>query len=498
MQSIDISQKVNIFEILKNKTSLSPHNYKKVNFGAIKVKPLIEFVRGDLIKGEEVGSDAYISKSHKFFIRNKALQADSFTFNFSGGSVVPILPDRFINLSLKEGDVIISKDSNIGEVIILDRDYPNHMLSGGLIKISVEPKYYLFAFLKNDLFKTQVEALISKGATIKHAKKLFLDALIPLPNQKNTDNVFRYFEVLVKAVVNKEKQIKDKESEIFGVIETELLAHQKADVFKYQFPDIRSIATTSRIDAGFYSETYVREQFIISNYVGGSGTIKDWGFNIGRGQNLQESAIGKSIYSDEAKENYYTLVRPTSLSDFGTVTRYEYLGSASKLDTIAEGDIIFSAEGSVGKCVMFANPKQRLITNIHGIVLDKKNRNKTESAFVTCFFRYLRKVGVLDYISVGGQGGSLAMKYWSEIKLPFFPQEQILTVARLYHKNFPYKIGVTSLDNFEEKDKEVGSKFGILELDAQIKTLKKKVDSLVKMVVAGKKIDINFDFINDF
>ena len=131
--------------------------------------------------------------------------------------------------------MIISKDSNIGEVIILDRDYPDHMLSGGLYKISVEPKYYLFAFLKNELFKTQLETLISKGATIKHAKKLFLDVLIPLPNQKNDDDVFRYFEVLVKTVVNKEKQIREKENKIFKLIETELISNQTPGTFKYNF-----------------------------------------------------------------------------------------------------------------------------------------------------------------------------------------------------------------------------------------------------------------------
>ncbi len=498
MQYVSVPHKVNILEILSNKTSLSPHNYKRIIFGTTKTKPLKDFVSGDLIKGEEVGSNAYISKSHKFFIRNKALQSDSFIFNFIGDSVTPILPDKFSNLNLKEGDLIISKDSNIGEVIILDKDYPDHMLSGGLMKISVEPKYYLFAFFKNELFKTQLETLISKGATIKHAKKLFLDVLIPLPSQQKTDDVFQYFEVLVMAVVNKEKQIREKEDKIFQLIERELLGNQKSNAFKYSFPDIRVIVITSRIDAGFYCENYAREQFLISNYVHGSGTIEDWGFNIGRGQNLQESAIGRSINSDEVRENYYVVVRPTNLSDYGTVTKYEYLGNANDLDTISEGDIIFSAEGSVGKCVMFANPKQRMITNIHGIVLNKENHDKTESAFVTCFLRYLRRVGVLDYISVGGQGGSLAMKYWPEVKIPLFSLEKRRAIAELYHNPIPYKIGSVTLDNLEENDRNINSQFGILELDAQIKTLKRKLDFLVDAIVAGKEIEVNFEFIQDF
>jgi type I restriction enzyme S subunit len=478
MQNINVPHQVNILKILGNKVSLSPHNYRGTIFGTTKTKQLKGFLTGDLIKGEEVGSNAYISKSHKFFIRNKALQTDSFTFNFIGDSVTPILPDKFVNLNLREGDLIISKDSNVGEIVILDKDYPDHMLSGGLIKISVEPKYYLFAFLKNELFRTQLKTLISKGATIQHAKRLFLNVLIPLPIQQNTDDVYSYFEALVRIVVNKEKQIRENERLILELIEAEMLNNQKPNTFKYHYPNIQRIIASSRIDAGFYCEKYIKEQFLISNYVYGSGTIEDWGFDVCRGQNLQEAAIGKSIYTDKQRENYYVLVRPTSLSDFGTVAKYEYLGNGNELDIISEGDIIFSAEGSIGKCVMFSNPKQRMITNIHGIVLNKKNHDKEESAFVACFLRYLRKAGVLDCISVGGQGGSLALNYLSEVKIPFFPTEKRRVIAQIYHNPT--------------------TNSGILELDSQVKILKERIDSLVGMIANGKEIEIDFGFLSDF
>ncbi|MGA3094186.1 MAG: hypothetical protein ABSD79_02220, partial [Dehalococcoidales bacterium] len=396
------------------------------------------------------------------------------------------------------GDIIISKDSNVGEVIILDKDYPDHMLSGGLEKIAVEPKYYIFALLKNPLFKTQLETLISKGATILHAKKMFLSVMMPLPTQLNRDDVYSYFEVLVRAIVNKEKRLREQEAKIFKLIEEELQGNQKASTFQYNYPDIRSITVTSRIDAGFYCEDYMREQFAISNYAGGSGTLEDWGFNIGRGQNLQEDAIGRSIYTDEPRPNYYVLVRPTSLSDFGTVTRYEYLGNGNELSTIAEGDIIFSAEGSVGKCVMFTNPQLRMITNIHGIVLNKDNHDKIESAFVTCFLRYLRKAGILDYISVGGQGGSLAKKYWPDIKIPFFPPDKVKSIAALYYNPIPYKLVQHDLSRFVEDDAKINSQLGILELDAQIKVLKSKIDSLIDVIVDGGAIETSLDFVKDF
>lgn len=498
MRYVDVPQKVNIFEILENKASFSPHNYKKVILGGKNSKLVKDFLAGDLINGEEVGSDAYLRKSYKYFIRNKALQQDSFLLSFSGDSVIPILPNKFIDLKLKEGDLIISKDSNIGETIILDKNYPNHMLSGGLYKLPVnQNKYYLFAFLKHDFFRTQLNFLVSRGATILHAKKLFLDCLIPLPNQKNSDQVIAYLETLMRLAINKEKKIKENEDRIFTLIEKEISSNQTKKNFKYQFPDLRQILLTSRIDAGFYCEDYTKKQFSIKNYTKGAGTIAEWGFEIGRGQNLQVSAIGNSIYSEQKKENFYTLIRPTNLSDFGTVTKYEYLGNSRELSAISEGDIIFSAEGSVGKCMMFANPKQRTLTNIHGIVLNKKDHNKIESAFVCCFLRYLRNFGVLDYISVGGQGGSLAMKYWSEVKIPFFSETKQKEIAKYYYAPINYKIGNSDSGAIEKQDFQLNEKMGILQLDEQVKVLKEKIHDVVDTIINGGIVDIDFSFVDN-
>jgi len=499
MKYIDVPQKVNIFDILNNKASFSPHNYKKVILGGKNSKTVRDFLSSDLVNGEEVGSDAYIKKSYKYFIRNKALQQDSFLLSFSGDSVIPILPSKFSDLKLKEGDLIISKDSNIGETIILDKDYPDHMLSGGLYKLPVDQnKYYLFAFLKHDFFRTQLNFLVSKGATILHAKKLFLDCLIPLPNQKNSDQVILYLETLMRLAINKEKKIKENEVLIFSLIQKELFSNQIKKDFKYQFPDLQQILLTSRIDAGFYCEDYIKKQFSIKNYSKGAGTIKEWNFEIGRGQNLQVSAIGNSIYSEQKNDNFYTLIRPTNLSDFGTVTKYEYLGNSRELSAIQEGDIIFSAEGSVGKCMMFANPKQRTLTNIHGIVLNKKDHNKIESAFVCCFLRYLRNLGVLDYISVGGQGGSLAMKYWPEVKIPFFSVIKQEEIAKYYYAPINYKIDGDNFGTIEKLDSQMNEKMGILQLDEQVKVLKEKIHNIVDTIINGDEVEVDFSFSDAF
>jgi len=284
---------------------------------------------------------------------------------------------------------------------------------------------------------------------------------------------------------------------INSVVE-EISSNQIKKDFKYQFPDLQQILLTSRIDAGFYCEDYIKKQFSIKNYTHGAGTIEDWNFEIGRGQNLQVSAIGNSIYSEQKKEHFYTLVRPTNLSNFGTVTKYEYLGNSRKLSPILEGDIIFSAEGSVGKSMMFANPKERTLTNIHGIVLNKKDHNKIESAFVCCFLRYLRSLGVLDYISVGGQGGSLAMKYWPELKIPFFSEAKQREIAKFYYNPINYKIQNKGLELLEQQDLKLNEEIGILQLDEQVKVLKEKINDIVDTIINGDEVNIDLNFIGSF
>lgn len=113
-------------------------------------------------------------------------------------------------MNLKEGDIIISKDSNIGEIVILDKDYPNYMLSGALYKLPVAKyKYYLLAFIKHPIFREQLDFMVPKGATIRHAKTLFLDCKIPLPNT-HVDETIRFIELLTQAIINKERLIRER------------------------------------------------------------------------------------------------------------------------------------------------------------------------------------------------------------------------------------------------------------------------------------------------
>jgi len=498
MSYVIVPKTLNINEIENKGFALSPSLFRRVkikNQNVKKIRNLLDRNLKPKDKGFEVGSKSYIYNSDYFFIRTKALQPTSFLPNYDKESIVPILPQSFKRYDLKEGDILISKDSNIGEVVILDRDLPNYMPSGGIYRLPISRwKYYLLAFMKNDFFKTQLNFLASRGATIRHAKTLFLDCLIPFPNQKNSEEVIKYVELLTKAIINKEKGIRRKHQLILEKIEKELLENQKPRKFEYKLPGIDEIETKTRIDAGYYSKDYLQKQFYVKNYKLGAKRILDWDFNIKRGQNLQVSAIGKSIYTDVKRANFYTLIRPANFSEYGTIARFEYLGNPKELSTLEKGDIVFSGEGTIGKCVLFPNINEKWITNIHGIILNKEDHNIAESAFVSCFIRFLRHWGIFDYISVGGQGGSLAMKYWDNIYVSNFPESKQKEIAKLYYNPVDYPINL-NLDNFLEEDAKWNEKAGILQLDLSAKKLKERLNEVIHQIVMDEEVEIDFEVI---
>lgn len=404
-------------KILNLKYKLSPSQLNILdipnNKKMILVRDLLDRELNSSDKGNEVGSKNYISKSSHHFIRAKALQPNYFLPFLNNETAIAIRPQVSKNFNLREGDLIISKDANVGEVIILGQDYPNHIISSALYRLPItKKKLYLLAFLKHHYFREQLDLLVPKGSTIRHAKTLFLDCKIPLPNQKNADEIIRYVEMLTQALINKEKEIRSKNQFIFKLIKKELSENQKEDRFEFKSPKFSELFSNLRIDSGYYCSDYKQKKFSISNYSGGFKPIEKWGFEAKRGQNLTKDKIGERIFSDKFKENFYVLIKPNNSSEFGTVKKLKYLGSPKKLSPLLKaGDVIFSVDRTIGKCIFFNESKENYITDHYSVILRKENYNIRESAFVACFLRFLRDQGVLNYISVGGQGGNLAQKY---------------------------------------------------------------------------------------
>ena len=484
-------------DIVKKDYTLSATQYKSLQIRNKNIFPLASFLDRDLKRtdlGNEVGSECYIDNSPFRFIKTKALQEESYLLDLSDESVQCITPQNFKDMNLIAGVIIISKDSNVGEVVILDKDYPKTMLCSGIYKLPLtKNKYYLLAFIKSNLFRQQIDFLVPRGSTIRHGKTKFLDCMIPLPN-KNINDTIQYIELIMQAIINKETLIKNKHQIILNKIQNELEQNQSDQKFRYNLPNISEIMDLDRMDSSLYSEDFRRKEFLITNYKYGSSTVREMGFDISRGQNLQVSNIGKSIQTEKYVPGYYTLILPKFLTKYGTVNTVKYLGNSNSLKTLKKGDIIFGAEGNEkGRSIVIIEDSEMTITNIHGITINQNSHNLQKGIFVKLFLDYYRSKGMVDAYAVGGNGGSLAIKYWNLLKFPNFPSEKEEAITRMYYNpDISYTSSNYDISSFLNYDNQFNENAGIYDLDMSIKYLRKKLDEAIECIINDEEVKIKF------
>jgi len=488
-----VTKTLNIQEIKEKNFVLSPSLYKRVNIKNKNVKKVRELLDRDLKskdKGFEVGSTAYISESKYFFIRTKSLQETSFLPCYDKESIVPILPQAFKTYSLKEGDVLISKDSNIGEVVILDRDLLNYMPSGGIYRLPLSKwRYYLLAFLKSGFFKTQLNFLASRGATIRHAKTLFLDCLIPFPNQINPDEIVKYVELLTKAIINKEKEIRKKHQLILDKIERELLENQKQNKFEYRLPNVKDIKEVGRLDTGLYSEEFKRFDFLIRNYVNGffTLTLQDLkGGNTPR-QNNRIIGTGEFIW-----------ITPTNISQYGFLKNIEKISIKTKKYNINKDCLIVINRGNKEDLVRGFYYDYSLLGDGHHNqgCYRVENKSKYNLIFLASLLNseFYRKF--ISTLSIGSKMPEIKISQIINIPFPNFPESKQREIAELYYNPIEYSISL-KLDNFLEEDLRWNEKVGILQLDMSAKKLRESLDKVVHKIVMDEEVNIKFDFKNE-
>ena len=495
---LNTPETISFNEIAEKDFSLSAPQYKTLLIKNKNCLYVRDFLNRDLTNsdlGNEVGSLNYIRKSTHFFLRTKALQKYTFLPEINSETTRPIYPKVFQQMNLKKGDLLLSKDSNIGEIIILDKDYPNHMLSSALYRLPVieKTKYYLLAFIKHPLFREQLDFIVPSGATIRHAKTLFLDCKIPLPNN-NKEAVIKYVSLLTQSIINKEKLIRKRHESILKLIGGELETNQKANTYKFKYPTFNEINLIGRMDTNLYRENFKKIDFLVKNYNNGFQSIFDLGFKLSRGQNLQVSNIGKSIYSKKFYKGFYSLMLPKHLSKYGTVDTKAFIGNGRELKTLKQGDLIFGAEGfEKGRSIVIVEEKDRTITNIHGITIQQKEKNLTKAIFVKCFLDYLRDNEIIDLFAVGGNGGSLAQKYWYYIPFPKFKINKQEELAKLYYnpkaENNSEK---ATLENYLDLDNIFNEKAGIYELDKSAKEQKERLNEVIDQIAKDENIEITF------
>lgn len=349
--------------------------------------------------------------------------------------------------------------------------------------------FYFYGFTKSLFFKEQWlgKGGIQKNTGAKERKNLYIPKI-------NKPKIITYISLLTQAIINKEKIIRERHKQILETIENELVNNQKSEKFDFKYPTFNEISNIGRMDTNLYRENFKIIDFSIKNYKNGFQTIFDLGFTLSRGQNLQVSNIGKSIYSKKYHKGFYSLMLPKHLSKYGTIDTKAYLGNGKELKTLKKGDLIFGAEGfEKGRSIVIIEEKEKAITNIHGITIQQEEHNLTKAIFVKCFLDYLRDNEIIDLFAVGGNGGSLAQKYWYYIPFPKFSEITQVNLAKLYYNpKTENKTETATLENFLELDNEFNEQAGIYELDKTAKRLKERLDEVIDKIANDEKIEITF------
>jgi hypothetical protein len=157
MDYVRVPDQITLAEMHSKRGSWSCGLYRRViipNATARPVRALLDPQR-PFDKGVEPGSISYLAKSSHHLIRTKALQDHSNLVYPKGDAIAPINPKAFRDPHLKNFDILLSKDSNIGECAMVDEDtLAHHMFSGGVLRLRpTGDRFYLFSFLKHPLFK---------------------------------------------------------------------------------------------------------------------------------------------------------------------------------------------------------------------------------------------------------------------------------------------------------------------------------------------------------
>lgn len=483
-----IPDTVSYNEVLNNGCSLSPIMYKKIQIENQNLKTIKELlVNGnEYQKGSEPGSQWYVKKSNTFLLRTKSLQDFSYLIYPKGDCIIPINPKKYINLKLSRGDILLSKDSNIGEAaIICANECENKDFSSGIVKLHIKEEYdnyYVYAFLKHNFFREQLNALCPKGATIKHAGERWMQCRIPFPNQTNSKEIIKWISKCVQLIMDMERIIADKAQEIFDIINLTLISNQIDGEYVYEYPTLSKIRKEKRLDAAIYCKEYEEKIRLVEAYKDGYWTPSEYGFSIIPGPSLEIKLLKTRIDSDTYQKGFYQLLLPTNLSEYGTINKVQYLGTKKRLPLLKKGDILFGEAGfQKGRSIVIVEEIENCTTNAHGLYARREDGDLRKSIYFRSIFDWYRRMNLIDLMAVGGSGGHFSPEYFEYIKIPKFNEAVIDEIVSLYH--------TPDIADYDMKGKDY-SKWGIMQLDKMVKKLKGELTIILDKIINDEQVEM--------
>lgn len=470
--------------------SWSAGMYQRVSIPAAQTKPISDLLE-QYDKGSDPGSLYYLPQSTHYLIRTKALQEHSTLIYPKGDAITPLNPRAFTDLHLTDGDILLSKDSNVGECAMVDgHRWHNHTLSGGIVRLRPNiDRFYMLAFLKHPIFKAQLHAIVPRGATIAHANKLWLNCLMPFPTGSDATRTTKYVSALMQAIFEKEQAIRSRSDSILEAITTELTSRQRNREFRYAYPTISNVKSLLRFDAAIYSTELKSKLWLIQNYASGFKTPGTAGFTVTPGPSLEIKILRTRIDSDTFHPGYYALLIPSNISNYGTMNTVSFIGTPKKLPLLRQGDILFGEAGfQKGRSIVLAEGYDHATTNAHGLYARRADGDLNSSIYFRCIFHWYRNMRLIDLMAAGGSGGHFSPSYFESLLIPNFPDDVRRKIIELYHKATAPPPKPLTIGNFVEWHREWNDRLGIWELDRELKALQLKLLAVQDKIIDGKPI----------
>ena len=491
MKYVTAPSEVRIEEIRANDYIFSPGRY--VKFQAPKPNSNCQFasldklvvLRNSKIKAEKT------TKYHYAEIGDVDVSTGAILWREMHGYYLP--SDR--PQIARQGDILISTVRTYRNgIAYVDSSAPNLVTTGAFLNIGDLTNYapqltklYLYSFLRSEFFSEQVWSMLNRGVY----PRMDADALhqIQLPVVEDS-RVIAYISALMQAMMDKERAIRARNQQILQTIENELDAQQTTP-FVFDNPTIHEIRRVGRLDAALYSKQYKSVLHSIEKYKYGSTNPEADGFDVIPGPSLEIKLLRVRVDASEPRAGFYALILPTNISDNGTLIKTQYLGTPKKLPLLQNGDIVFGESGCHRSLVLI-DVKENCTTNAHGIYARRSDGNLTKSIFLRCFYDWLDKRGIIDLLSVGGNGGHFSPEYFSSLPIPKFPDAIQADIAQLYHNPTPAPSTVPTLEDFVEWHRSWNEDLGIWELDREMKSLQSTLREVQDEIIRGKTVSVPF------
>lgn len=471
-----MNNEIKFKDIINNKNMLSPNNYSIIVINAKKQEKLSDLVL-KVEKGSEVGSNNYVSNSLYKFIRTSAITGSNFSIIEDENSILDISSTAFINYNLHKDDILICKDSNVGEVVLLDKDYPNYMFSSGINRIIIPKyKYYIFAIMKHNKFKKQLIAKIPKGATLMHAKDLYLDCIIPFPHE---NDIIEYLEKLVRIISNKEKEIVNKVNKIEQIINNEININQNNNVFQYNYPSISQLIKINRLDTGNYTEEFSKIDFLIKNYKYGYFYIDE--------KNIKGGNTPKTRVIDTLNNLKYYWITPSFINNNGTIDMsYRITCDKNNINQNCALIINRTSKGGTGEYVGITSyydydsfGKAQHNQGIYKVY----NMDDRDLIYLSCLMNSKMYRKYCANLSMGSKMKELKLNNILSIPFPKFMKEKRDKLISLYYnKSSKYEV---SLNDMESENANWDKKAGIVDLYVSLQSCKKVLNEAIDNIYLG-------------